>query len=198
MVEYYNDQLPPYILNLQKSLCDSKNVNRLYHKTDSHWNLIGGYLAYQQIIDRLRQWYPLEEFRIDFTFQQKFALGKGGDLAQMLMIQDTMTEERPLLKDYPDCAAAIPFDLHLSDIGPAEHQIPQALGCPEAHLKAVVFHDSFLPAGIAPFLSENFNQIIYLWKQYNQQNMEQLLASFRPDVVIEERVERYLFLDSSK
>ena len=46
---------------------------------------------------------------------------------------------------------------------------------------------------LEPFLSENFKESIYLWKPYDQQNMEEVLNHFTPDLVIEEVVERDFF-----
>lgn len=184
---YLNGQFPSYILSSHKVLHDSKKNARLYDKTDTHWNLLGGFLACNQIIDRLKQWYPTEKFKLDFTFQNKLTKEKGGDLANMLMMQDRMTEKRPILNDYQKCAEDLPFD--------RIYEGPRTRGCSSAHLKAVVFHDSFW-GSISPFLMDNFEQVVYLWTQYDHASMEQLLNHFHPDIVIEERVERYLFLNS--
>ena len=55
----------------------------------------------------------------------------------------------------------------------------------------LVFRDSFFEA-LEPYFSENFKEVIYLWKDYDQKNIEELLAVFKPDIVIEERGERRL------
>jgi hypothetical protein len=44
-----------------------------------------------------------------------------------------------------------------------------------------------------PFLSENFKKVVYLWKEYDQKNIEEIMTSFKPDIVIEITVERFLF-----
>ena len=64
--------------------------------------------------------------------------------------------------------------------------------CPKATLNAIVFSDSFI-TNLEPFFSENFGQILYLRKRYDQKNVEELLNSFRPDIVIEQRAERQYF-----
>jgi hypothetical protein len=53
---------------------------------------------------------------------------------------------------------------------------------------AVVFHDSFVPAGLEPLLSEHFRRVVYLWQ--NEFDVD-TIARERPDLVVEEKVERY-------
>jgi hypothetical protein len=67
-------------------------------------------------------------------------------------------------------------------------------GCKDAHLRAVVFRDSFF-SRIEPFLSENFQQVLYLWQSFDQKIVERLINNFHPDLVIEEKVERFCFRD---
>jgi hypothetical protein len=64
--------------------------------------------------------------------------------------------------------------------------------CGKKNLRAVVFRDSFF-VPLEPLLSENFREVIYLWKEFDQQNLEELLVHFKPDVVIEAVVERHVF-----
>jgi hypothetical protein len=64
--------------------------------------------------------------------------------------------------------------------------------CPGTKLRAIVWRDSFLML-IEPFLSESFNQVIYVWQpNYDHHLMKQLVAEIQPDLVIEERIERSL------
>ena len=60
------------------------------------------------------------------------------------------------------------------------------------NLKAVIFRDSFF-VHLEPFFSENFREVVYLWKNYDQKNIEEIMTYFKPDVVIEETSERHLF-----
>ena len=53
---------------------------------------------------------------------------------------------------------------------------------------AVVLHDSFVPSELEPLLSEHFRRVVYLW--LNDFDIW-TIARERPDLVIEEKVERY-------
>ena len=43
--------------------------------------------------------------------------------------------------------------------------------------------------------ADDFQEVIYLWKEYDQSNVEEILKYFTPDIVIEEVVERILPLE---
>lgn len=189
LLNFTNKELPSYMLNLHAVLRDAKSQLRIYHKTGTHWNMLGAYVAFKHILARIEQWYPDEQFISDFSFHDPWKEGKGEDLAKMLMMEDTLTEKRPCLKREHTCAEGIPFDLQLSNIDLKKVSAPLMKGCPTANLKAVIFGDSFFNA-LEPFFSENFQQVVYVWKKFDQDNMEQLINFFQPDIVIEERVER--------
>ncbi|MFY9708086.1 MAG: hypothetical protein WAJ95_19390, partial [Desulfobacterales bacterium] len=65
--------------------------------------------------------------------------------------------------------------------------------CDDSKLRAVVFRDSFFET-IIPFIAEDFNRIVYIWKQYDQAIMKELIEQQKPQIVIEEMVERLLIL----
>ena len=70
---------------------------------------------------------------------------------------------------------------------------PLVTTCETSKLRAVVFRDSFFET-IIPFIAEDFNQIIYIWKPYDHAIMKELIAQQKPQIVIEEMVERSLIL----
>ena len=58
--------------------------------------------------------------------------------------------------------------------------------------RALVFRDSFLTA-VIPFLSENFQYSKYYWNNWDADTpIAEMIASVRPDIVIEEVVERLI------
>ena len=56
----------------------------------------------------------------------------------------------------------------------------------------MIFRDSFF-VPLEPLFSENFREVVYLWKDYDQKNIEEIMTYFKPDIVIEEIAERHLF-----
>jgi hypothetical protein len=62
-----------------------------------------------------------------------------------------------------------------------------------------VLHDSFFNK-LKPFISESFGDVLYLWQYYdlqsltymNKQRLAAVIKTFKPNLVIEEVVERQL------
>ncbi|PID41066.1 MAG: hypothetical protein CR981_04960 [Proteobacteria bacterium] len=183
---------------LKKAKSTKKQV---YLKSDTHWTRYGAYLAYLQIIKKLSEYFPGESFRTNFAFsgpkpvmcspkQQKHC----GDLAKMLLDFEPIEDQVKFLFPYRSCAKPVSFTATLSNLPAAEDKPTLVKKCQGKKLKAVIFRDSFFVA-LEPYVSENFGEVIYLWKSYDQQNIEEILPFFKPDIVIEERVERKLFLN---
>jgi hypothetical protein len=182
------------ILDLSGSLTEAKKRHRLYHLTDTHWNDNGAYVAYRAIMDRVGQWFPEVPFTQNRIVKTESIVGKGGDLAGLLDMADTMNEERPVIRVQPTtCSAKIERDLADFSKTPANliKIKPFMTNCDTSKLRAVVFRDSFFEQ-LIPFIAEDFNQIDYIWKKYDHAIMIKLIAQQKPQIVIEEMLERFL------
>ena len=187
----YLDKNPDVdIVNLKPVICKAKTKTQLYHKTDTHWNKYGAFVAYKEIINKISQLFPEHSFKYDFYFHEKLKEAPGGDLAKMLDLQETLKEMNPELKERHYCAQ--PMELNLPAKDYRKGREPFMKGCKDAKLRALVFRDSMFFA-LEPFFSENFNQVIYLWQSYDQETVERMIEYFHPHIVIEERGERICF-----
>jgi len=184
------------ILDLSTALNEEKQRHRVYYLTDTHWNDRGAYTAYLAIMDRVVQWFPEASVTQNKIIETENIPGPGGDLAGMLDMADTMREENPVLKVQqttcsPEISKAVadfmktPADLIRSK--------PFMTKCDTSKLRAVVFRDSFFNA-VVPFIAEDFNRIDYVWKPYDHAIMKELIEQQKPQIVIEEMVERFLIL----
>lgn len=188
----------PYLVNLHGPLLLGKMNHQLYHKNDTHWNTRGAYLAYQSIVESVQEIYPRTSMKSEFAFAPEKVtrctdIPDLCDLAMMAMIQEKAVEFYPVLEEYVSCAEPVDFlRYNLSGILQKKGQTSFAKKCRIGKLKVVVFRDSFMEA-LEPYLSENFAEVVYLWKYYDQKIMEEILVNFKPDLVIEEIIERDLF-----
>ena len=184
------------ILDLSTALNEEKQRHRVYYLTDTHWNDRGAYTAYLAIMDRVVQWFPEASVTQNKIIETENIPGPGGDLAGMLDMADTMREENPVLKVQqttcsPEISKAVadfmktPADLIRSK--------PFMTKCDTSKLRAVVFRDSFFNA-VVPFIAEDFNRIDYVWRPYDHAIMKELIEQQKPQIVIEEMVERFLIL----
>ena len=196
LVAYLKTHSDVSILDLSAVLTEGKKRHRIYHLTDTHWNDRGAYAAYRAIMDRVGQWFPEASLKQNKIIGTKNIPGRGGDLAGMLDMADTMHEESPVLKVQPTtCSPEIKRAIADFMKTPADliRSKPFMTKCDTSKLRAVVFRDSFFDT-IIPFIAEDFNRIDYVWKPYDHAIMKELIAQQKPQIVIEEMVERFLIL----
>lgn len=167
----------------------------LFFKSDTHWTPFGAYTAYLIIAEKIEQKFPSVSFKKDFTFSELQSRhcspedNQCGDLTKMLLDFQPFEESFRKLLKYDTCSNVVPADYSLTNLPEEVTRSSITSRCAQADLKAVIFRDSFFVA-LEPFFSENFKQVVYLWKEYDQKNVEEILTFFKPDIVIEEVVER--------
>ncbi len=175
------------VLDLRQQMIAAKGDERLYHKTDTHWNQRGAYLAYRQIVEALHARLPavgppLERSAFDATSR----LAEGMDLARMIGLSRALTEEDLRLqpKEPRHYVTRVPENGYATGGDPLI--ITEIPGSTLPRL--VMFRDSFTSA-LAPFLSEHFSRAVYLWQNdFDAAVIEQE----KPDVVLHEIVGRHL------
>lgn len=183
------------LLDLRDPLRRHKGERRLYKKQDTHWNQYGGFRAYQAIIRRLQRTFPgmhvLEDEDVHFYTRQ----ADPGDLAGMLGLSDVYTEDASYVHIKKPRAALDPtLNAYLRQFNaryPVRHTYPFAARSPTRTVRAVVFRDSFMTALINP-MNESFRQVVYFYQRFSAEMLDHVRVEMKPDVVIEEIVERYL------
>jgi hypothetical protein len=174
-------------VDLRPVLREAKQHAQVYYRTDSHWNFLGATAAYGALMrevqdavgrDRLPDIVPPE--------RPPYVPGVDtyrGDLAGMLGVRGRYLEAdiAPLAKvlvNSPNRCA------QRADAG--EFPGFEFYQCPRRTLRLVMYRDSFaIP--LIPLLSENFGRAVYV----SSQRMDAaLIEREKPDVVIEEMVER--------
>lgn len=186
-----SNPLSSYV-NVYDILNESKSLRNLYFYTDTHWNQYGAYVCFKEVMAKVQRLFPQESFTVNFPFHKNPRYTPGGDLARMLMIDREVSESNPKIRYRKNCSQDAFFDVSLTGVSSTQGEGPLLKKCPDAGLKAIIFSDSFIDL-MEPFLSENFAQVLYLKKKYDKRNVEELLHTFRPDIVLEERVERNYF-----
>ena len=184
-------------VDLRAPLTQAKNRERLYFKTDSHWNLLGAMVGYRSIAGAMRG--------------ALTAVGKGdsvpppadpkmppyvdgvdtysGDLARMLGLPGRYTEPdfAPLGKVLGDPWSRCARRVDAPQPGAPDPGLVETYMCDRPNLpRAVVFRDSMAIA-LIPLLSEDFSRVVYV--QSRAMDFD-IIERERPDIVIEEMVER--------
>ncbi|OQX15684.1 MAG: hypothetical protein BWK76_12825 [Desulfobulbaceae bacterium A2] len=178
-----------HFLDLTPALRRAKETGPVYHKTDSHWNSHGAYIAYREIVERIRHWYPevapVAEDRIIRLRDEGFR----GDLPALMGLADTIAEpiERWTVQD----ACAVPRDSKsLAELVPGRASLPSA-GCPTAAPRRVlVIADSFIE-GLRDYLLETFQEVV-ISRELGPAELKPFIAQYHPDLVLQLQVGRYL------
>jgi alginate O-acetyltransferase complex protein AlgJ len=157
-----------------------------YLKTDTHWNAWGAFLGYQAVAGRLAAWFPeIAPFTEDqFSFCP--VAGPSGDLARMIGLPDDLQDEA--MTSDPHFSMAHRVLAGDSRMLPSNTALVTETG-KSALPAALVFGDSFMH-GLRPFLAEHLRRGVFMlgYGQFPARRIEEE----RPDVVIEEVVERFL------
>jgi len=171
------------ILDLRGPLRAARQTAPTYLKTDTHWNLFGGFIGYQEIIKALSRQLPaLKPLPLD-AFEQKNVLRPGGNETVYLGISATESNAvvfTPKAGLPPLQMTANPLDLP-DYSGPALTTNSQGTG------SLIVFRDSFGNA-LEEFLGYNFAKVTYLW-QYDLDAAR--IDREKPDVLISEIYEQH-------
>jgi len=173
------------VADLRPALLAAKARERLYHRTDTHWNDRGAFVGYQSIVDALSEEIHGLRSASRSAFDARVERSPGLDLAGMLGLTEVLHEEDLLLVPKRPARAHILEPQHPNRRLTHARIVTEA---PNQGPRAVVFMDSFGP-GLVPFLSEDFSRAVYLW----QDNVDpQIVQQEHPQVVIQELVGRAL------
>ena len=175
-------------VDLRPALRAAKARERVFEQTDTHWNERGAFVAYQRLVAAIREQLPAVPPAWERSDFDAVAVEvEGLDLAGMIGLKDVLRESQ----------------LRLVPRRPRQARTVEPLGVPSSAARgrlvteipgstlprALVFRDSCF-SQLAPFLSEHFSRVVYLWQpNFDAQDVERE----RPDVVIQELVGRHLF-----
>jgi len=173
------------VVDVREALLQARHDARLYHRTDTHWNDLGAFVAYDQVMRAIDPRLGLRPRTRD-QFELKAVRRPGLDLARMLGLGGVLEEEDLQLEPRGGSGFRVlePTPINTSFMDPRIVTEGPA-GAP----RALIFRDSFGSA-MVPFLSEHFSRAVYAW----QNNFDpKLVLDERPAVVIQEWVSRHLY-----
>jgi tetratricopeptide (TPR) repeat protein len=207
LLDYLKNKSDVKIIDLRPPLRGAKGNDLLYFQRDSHWNHKGAYIAYKSIMNQVLSWFPDEkmiDFHIsDYEINSEIISMKSRGMESTLRlylpkIPGWTLVSTPSFRFISPCAKKLELFKKAGNSGPfAKALEPFAKECPNSNLSAIVIRDSMFTE-VEPFLSENFNSILYLWplsrwKAYDNKYLKGYVEKIKPDIVIEEIGERMLF-----
>ena len=181
---YMQDHSTVNMLDLRPVLLAAKKSAALYQQTDTHWNKLGSFVAYQAVVNDLTNiGFPqLKPLNLD-SFHITHRVTGGCDLSMTLGVFMTDSNE---FYFHPTPGLPPLETVYLSkilDIGATN-----CTRCATAQKTAMIYHDSFGEFWVQ-FLGYQFREADYTW-----QPQLDLAAIERkhPDIVIAEMLERFV------
>jgi alginate O-acetyltransferase complex protein AlgJ len=176
------------LLDLRPALRRAKQTQRIYHRTDTHWNDAGASVAYGEILARLHPWFP-ELNAATLPGSLVVHNTSGGDLARILALDDRFREERiDFLPTAPQRARKV------AGSNPGESDVV-AMECADCGGPRVVMTQDSFNTNLAPLLAEHFSRIVFVDGTRLDRS---LIDRERPALVIQEFVERILMCPSMR
>ncbi len=177
------------LINLRDSLLSARSSGsgRLFHKTDTHWNLLGAWYGARAVVDALGPSLTRDSLGRE-PGELMRRISHGGDLARLLGLASDRLETEVAPTDSPAplvSSDGAPVRWKPLDVVSRKELIIESAG---PGTSAVIFRDSFGEA-LIPWLSPCFGRATWRW-EYGFDR--QLIERERPDVVIQQLVERKL------
>lgn len=185
-------------INLESVFTDYRTANpeqQLYYKTDSHWTKLGAFIAYQQTMERLRQYQPGLEPPLNYSDLTVSPETKYGDIINMSAVGNHKREKTTDLKAKNKCAGEFkrlkPFASTQSyQSKQGKKRLPLVNGCKSKKYTAIIMHDSF-GSYTAEFFSESFKRVVFM-RDFDFAGMDEFIRSEKADFFIDMRVERLI------
>lgn len=180
--------------DLRPALRSHKPLASLYLRNDTHWNELGAHVAAQALTDRLHEWFPELAAERSSGLQWSRKARLGGDLAAMLSLEPWLVESCPSFNETrrDERVEAVCVD-QVGDRGSPSRAHQRSKGEP-GRVRVLLCGDSFrLSLGPALRRSSSALEVVSVRRiPLSHDALAILLEQARPDVVIEERVERML------
>ena len=191
LIAYMKQNSNVEILDLRASLISAKEKELIYHPKDTHWNDLGAFIGYQQIVKSISISHPnlkplsRSDFKVEIS-------NESSDLINMMGLNSTTTDRRlSLVKKTENLAFEVESGIFYQPELPIEKR-PFATELKNSNTPNILmFHDSFT-SSLRPFLSETFSRIVYVWEDKLD---NKIVKKERPNIVIQEIVERKLMTD---
>lgn len=182
------------VIDIKKNLLKHKNENRfLFQHTDDHWNDLGAYYGYQEIMNRIHKDFPdLSPFSLnDFEIHEE---KRSGNMAMMTSLEKYCPEnfvaltEKNKIFAHDGIKRGYKVPKNISDW---DYEIVK-VNENGKKLKVLIIRDSFTLLLIR-YLQEHFRESVFIHDEWKYRMREDLILKEKPDVVINIMVETYAY-----
>lgn len=216
--EIYSDQLPSYYRRTEKTitqeilekiqsrtkipivypkeaLIKARKQFQTYHQFDNHWNQLGAFFAYSELMQKIKNHFPNLKIKMLKTgdVELKKENINGGNLANMIGLDHLLKETNFSFEVKNKKATEAPKQNYKSIPGfayPEEFETVSEIK--NSNLaKALIIRDSYINA-MMPFLNESFSKTTYIFDAWQYKLNEEILKNELPDIFILEIYEPHI------
>ena len=179
-VEYLQKHTDVNIINFRDVLTASKHkygVN-LYYPGDSHWNEVGAYVAFEKLSETLS--------RDGVRGIPRKPLRK-----EMIGLKGFYSSDLNRLGGDEDISYSVDFlsGKEGKAVVSLDNRFFEVWENPKAPVKKTVL---MIRDSLMPYLDKTFAKNVFAHNRYNKRHeLDRLVAEYKPDIMIEEMVERY-------
>lgn len=191
-VEYMHLHSNTRIIDLRPVLKNASKSWQVYFKTDTHWNQYGAYFAYQNIFLVLSEDYPALQAHPLSDYEITLGEKTTRDIANIIGLPQIKEADWIFSPKFPVNKKTVTIPLN-----GLNRQVRIVSNENQTFPSIVVFHDSFFTA-LSPFFEAHFSRLVsvpVVSKDFNSRSVWTLtwVEQQKPDIVIIELVERYLW-----
>lgn len=188
LINYLNNNTDIKASYLRDSLVAYKNKHVLYRKYDHHWNEMGGFIASRSMLWMVQDDFPDLKMSIDLNdYRVNYPKYAGGDLAQLIGVQEYCYEKHPSLKLNNK-------QNRIEDVQNKDLPIPEGFAYGWGYEVRKTTNNSELPNCMVirdsfgsyykDFLSRGFNNTLFLWDKWEYKLNKEIFLEEQPDVLI--------------
>jgi len=195
----FKSEFPDTVIDLFPVLWNAKKDDTpLYIRTDTHWNYEGAFVAHNGMYPRLKELLPEISPSLKRTQFDHSKKPLKGDIAKMTGTPD----DYPIEIEYWTNQTASTWtrteltnSVFLTKANmPLNHEPPFTIHNPAGKYDVVVFHDSY-SCYLMQMLPYYFKNTTFIWHYSNESLIHNAVNICKPDLVIEECLERFLVDD---
>jgi hypothetical protein len=206
-LEYIKNKESLNLIDPREALIKEKDKNNpIYYKTDSHWNQLGAYIGYKELMTEIIKDSPsikeISEGSLSYSLKEKST----GDLSNFMGLGDYYYEpqnsnpyfdklnnfELEVTKDFKYNPGYYSYkDLNKDKINNISNFKTKKENNILNSKKVLFYRDSF-SWSLAPFISNTFEEVNYISPEKKSIFDENKLNSFNPDIFIFQVIERDL------
>lgn len=175
VVNYLRKNTDIEVIYPYDALHQAKTQNLLYYKNDTHWNLLGAYVGYQELMKSIEKKHKLKIFNYRNLDEEKHPLG---DLSKMFSTPKEDNETTYLVPSIQDLSKCTGEEKEINCVNQT------------GKLHVFMLRDSYAEA-LMPYLNKTFQKIDYFWR-YNITKSDLKKINSNTDIIILEQVERYI------